>query len=271
MLLRISEEVDPEVAAIVRDLSDSLVDTSAGAAKEDWEVRKTRYLDDLAHKPRKTLEVSLADKVQNAESILADCDELGEALWSRYGRHVRRRRTWATARHSTPTSATGRHRATASSASRRSTRSRSARPSTNGTSTARSQKRAAGSPIPSLLASGCGARRRTSCGARSCSAHPGRPPPTWRGPRSSSARRTTTAPATPSMPSVPSSSTRTGCDSSASSASWARATRSAALSPRSALASPSATSIPTGPITRNGVALGEADPWPSLDRRQSQV
>ncbi len=86
MLLRIQDEVGPEVAAIVRDLSDSLVDTSSGAPKEDWSVRKTRYLDTLGEKPSESLEVSLAVKVHNAESILADYDEIGEALWSRFNK-----------------------------------------------------------------------------------------------------------------------------------------------------------------------------------------
>lgn len=44
MLRRISEEVDPVLATMVRDLSDSLVDTSSGGVKEDWTLRKTRYL-----------------------------------------------------------------------------------------------------------------------------------------------------------------------------------------------------------------------------------
>ena len=84
VLRRISDVVGPGVAAIVADLSDSLVDTSSGAEKEPWEVRKTRYLEALPHKPRVSLEVYLADKVHNADAILVDYDEMGEAVWGRF-------------------------------------------------------------------------------------------------------------------------------------------------------------------------------------------
>jgi hypothetical protein len=51
MLDRIRAEMGDEVAQIVEDLSDSLVDTSS-TEKEDWEVRKPRYLATLAQAQR---------------------------------------------------------------------------------------------------------------------------------------------------------------------------------------------------------------------------
>ena len=95
MLQRIRDEIAPEVADMVRDLSDSLVDTSAGAEKEPWEVRKTRYLATLPHKPTDTLAVSLADKVHNATSILADYDEIGEELWARFNQTQAEYHLWS--------------------------------------------------------------------------------------------------------------------------------------------------------------------------------
>lgn len=85
MLDRIREELGDEVAQIVEDLSDSLVDTST-TEKEEWEVRKPRYVATLVLAPRVSLEVSLADKVHNAQSILDDYQVLGEDLWDRFNK-----------------------------------------------------------------------------------------------------------------------------------------------------------------------------------------
>lgn len=84
MLERIADEIDPEVAAIVEHLSDSVVDTTEGAEKESWAIRKPRYLAGLADAPIVALEVSVADKLHNAESILDDYDRLGPELWTRF-------------------------------------------------------------------------------------------------------------------------------------------------------------------------------------------
>src|SRR6266487_2612419 len=54
------------IADIVRSCSDSIANTSAGHPKEDWHVRKTRYIDHLNTLDKETLLVSLADKVHNA-------------------------------------------------------------------------------------------------------------------------------------------------------------------------------------------------------------
>lgn len=76
------------VAAIVRGCSDSLVDLSAGEAKEDWRPRKERYLHHLEAAEADMLLVSLADKIHNARSILRDLrkSEIGRAVWHRFKR-----------------------------------------------------------------------------------------------------------------------------------------------------------------------------------------
>ncbi len=74
------------VAEIVRACSDSVADTSAGEPKEDWRLRKERYVAHLASGDVATLLVSLADKVHNARSILRDLREptVGAAVWGRF-------------------------------------------------------------------------------------------------------------------------------------------------------------------------------------------
>lgn len=73
-----------EVADIVADLSDSLVDTTSGAQKAPWRPRKEAYLAGLATTPATSLAVAAADKLHNATSVLDDHDRLGDDLWSRF-------------------------------------------------------------------------------------------------------------------------------------------------------------------------------------------
>ena len=82
MLDRIADEFGPDVAAIVEHLSDSVLDTTTGAEKEPWAIRKPRYIHRLTDAPPVALEVSVADKVHNAEAILDDYDRLGPDAWN---------------------------------------------------------------------------------------------------------------------------------------------------------------------------------------------
>jgi (p)ppGpp synthase/HD superfamily hydrolase len=74
------------VADIVRACSDSVVNVSAGEPKEDWHLRRTRYVEHLGTADQDALLVSLADKVHNARSILRDLrkPEVGAAVWKRF-------------------------------------------------------------------------------------------------------------------------------------------------------------------------------------------
>jgi (p)ppGpp synthase/HD superfamily hydrolase len=67
------------VAEIVADCTDSWVDP-----KPDWRPRKEAYLAKLPQRPVSSLLVSLADKVDNAEAIARDLDDVGEAVWQRF-------------------------------------------------------------------------------------------------------------------------------------------------------------------------------------------
>jgi GTP pyrophosphokinase len=73
-----------EVSKIVEGCSDSFAEDSN--RKQEWEVRKTSYIERLQNESDGILLVSVADKVYNAHSILDDYRELGPALWSRFKR-----------------------------------------------------------------------------------------------------------------------------------------------------------------------------------------
>jgi (p)ppGpp synthase/HD superfamily hydrolase len=91
---RIEAEFGPEVAAIVRDLSDSLVDTTAGQNKEEWRLRKQRYIDHLREAPERSLLVSAADKLHNARCILADYRREGADVWNRFNEKDPEQQLW---------------------------------------------------------------------------------------------------------------------------------------------------------------------------------
>jgi len=67
------------VADIVSDCTDSWIEP-----KPPWRERKEAYLETLPQKPQRSLLVSLADKTHNAEAILTDYLNLGDALWQRF-------------------------------------------------------------------------------------------------------------------------------------------------------------------------------------------
>ena len=70
------------VALIVAGCSDSM--PAAGEDKAPWEVRKAAYLAELAAADASVLRVSLADKLHNGRSMLADLERHGPALWRRF-------------------------------------------------------------------------------------------------------------------------------------------------------------------------------------------
>jgi (p)ppGpp synthase/HD superfamily hydrolase len=77
---------DPRFARAVAACSDSLADTHAGEVKMAWELREQAYIEHLRTAHPDVLQVSLADKVHNARSILRDFRkrDVGAAIWSRF-------------------------------------------------------------------------------------------------------------------------------------------------------------------------------------------
>jgi (p)ppGpp synthase/HD superfamily hydrolase len=67
------------VAAIVADCTDAHEEP-----KPEWRPRKEGYIASLAHKPARSLAVSLADKTHNASAINADLRAVGAAVWDRF-------------------------------------------------------------------------------------------------------------------------------------------------------------------------------------------
>lgn len=84
VLSRIAAELDDDVARLVRELSDSLVDTTTGEAKEPWEARKRAYIASLADADDRVLLISACDKLHNLRSLLSDRRELGESVWTHF-------------------------------------------------------------------------------------------------------------------------------------------------------------------------------------------
>lgn len=67
------------VAKIVEGCTDS--DT---IPKPPWRERKEAYIQRFRHAPSEVRRVSLADKLHNARSILADYRRIGDQIWSRF-------------------------------------------------------------------------------------------------------------------------------------------------------------------------------------------
>ena len=75
----IVERFGPDVAAMVRANSDTDVEP-----KPPWRGRKEAYLAGIATKPIGAVRVSIADKLHNARSILADHRRIGEQIFDRF-------------------------------------------------------------------------------------------------------------------------------------------------------------------------------------------
>jgi (p)ppGpp synthase/HD superfamily hydrolase len=78
-LRRIRAKFGKVVAEAVESCSDTDV-----RPKPPWRKRKEAYIASIAHKSKRALLVSLADKVHNARAILDDYKQHGEKLWTRF-------------------------------------------------------------------------------------------------------------------------------------------------------------------------------------------
>jgi len=79
----LSQRFGREVLAIVEACTDTPPDYKGGP-KPPWRDRKIAYLDHIRVATRSAIRVALADKLDNARSILSDYRQIGEALWSRF-------------------------------------------------------------------------------------------------------------------------------------------------------------------------------------------
>jgi (p)ppGpp synthase/HD superfamily hydrolase len=72
-----------EVAKIVEGCTDCFEEDGK---KQEWQLRKTSYIQRLRKEPQGTLLVSAADKLYNARAILEDYRVVGPAVWDRFKR-----------------------------------------------------------------------------------------------------------------------------------------------------------------------------------------
>lgn len=72
------------VADLVVALSDSLVDTSDGAKKEPWQVRKDRYIEHLRTADRSVRLLAACDKLHNLRELVEDHRRLGDDVWTHF-------------------------------------------------------------------------------------------------------------------------------------------------------------------------------------------
>ena len=77
---QIRRDFGERVASIV----DACTDTDENP-KPPWRERKEAYIEHIALAPREALLVSMADKLHNVRSILADHQSIGDAVWTRFG------------------------------------------------------------------------------------------------------------------------------------------------------------------------------------------
>jgi (p)ppGpp synthase/HD superfamily hydrolase len=79
----IAERFGQSVLAIVEGCTDTPLGYKGGP-KPPWKGRKTAYLEHLKGAGPEERRVSLADKLDNARSILADYHAQGDLLWTRF-------------------------------------------------------------------------------------------------------------------------------------------------------------------------------------------
>ena len=68
------------VCAIIEGCTESDVQP-----KPAWRERKERHLAQLVNAPPSVVRVTVADKLHNVRSLLADYDRMGEDIWERFG------------------------------------------------------------------------------------------------------------------------------------------------------------------------------------------
>ena len=78
-LAEIEAKFGPTVARIVAECSDTFEQP-----KPPWRERKELYIAHLPRASQSALRVSVADKLDNARSILIDYERLGDELWARF-------------------------------------------------------------------------------------------------------------------------------------------------------------------------------------------
>ncbi|MDG2305940.1 MAG: HD domain-containing protein [Candidatus Binatia bacterium] len=82
--VEIEKRFGAHVASLVVALSDSLVDTSDGANKEPWQVRKDRYIEHLRTAEPSVRLLAACDKLHNLRELVEDHRRLGDEVWEHF-------------------------------------------------------------------------------------------------------------------------------------------------------------------------------------------
>jgi (p)ppGpp synthase/HD superfamily hydrolase len=90
-LRNIEANFGKEVARIVEGCTDSFVEYPD--RKQEWEERKSSYIERLWNEPPETLLVSAADKLYNARAIVEDYRTIGPEVWTRF-KKGRKQQVW---------------------------------------------------------------------------------------------------------------------------------------------------------------------------------
>jgi (p)ppGpp synthase/HD superfamily hydrolase len=88
-LAEIRTKFGEDVATIVDECSDTFE-----TPKPPWRERKARYIAHLDEASKKTILISLADKLDNARAILRDFRAHGPQLWERFSVHDPAQHLW---------------------------------------------------------------------------------------------------------------------------------------------------------------------------------
>jgi (p)ppGpp synthase/HD superfamily hydrolase len=88
-LAEIRTKFGQDVATIVDECSDTFE-----TPKPPWRERKARYIAHLDEASKKTILISLADKLDNARAILRDFRAHGPELWTRFSVHDPAQHLW---------------------------------------------------------------------------------------------------------------------------------------------------------------------------------
>lgn len=84
VLEEIRQRFGDRIAGLVEEMSDSIVDTTAGEAKAPWRARKEAYVARLDHKSESAALIKAADQISNLGDSLEDYRKVGDALWGRF-------------------------------------------------------------------------------------------------------------------------------------------------------------------------------------------
>ena len=80
---RTRQEIKAKFGEKVVDIVSGCTDAEV-IPKPPWKERKQKYINKMRHASPEVRKVSMADKLHNARSILADYHRQGDAVWSRF-------------------------------------------------------------------------------------------------------------------------------------------------------------------------------------------